>query len=354
MNVLVTGGAGYIGSQAVRNLIFAGHKVVVLDDLSTGHRAAVPANVEFIRASIDNADLLKSLFRLHKITAVLHFAGLIDVGESVHDPLKYYAGNFSNSLVLLKTMVECQVQRLIFSSSAAVYGQTAQLLVSEDHPRVPINPYGRSKLLTEMAIEDFHASYGLDFTILRCFNVVGASIDGQHGEAHQPESHLVPRVLQNLLQGHRGLTIHGTDYPTMDGTCVRDYTHVVDVARAHVLALENLRPGTHAIYNLGREKGISVREVIDQCEKVSGRRLRVEAGCRREGDPAILVANSQKIRSELGYQPQFPNLQDAIQHAWVWHSQRPHGYRTETAATSLTMDSATRMPSQAALVMPPA
>jgi UDP-glucose 4-epimerase len=325
MRVLVTGGAGYIGSHAVRELINKGHSVVVIDNLSKGHQDAVDPRAIFISGDTANYDFLKQRLYNHQIEAVMHFAADIEVGESVTDPYKYYRNNFSNSLELLRAMRDAGVKKFVFSSTAAVYGNPIRTPIEEDQDRSPINPYGRSKMMTELAVEDFCSAHRLGYAILRYFNVAGASPDASIGEDHRPESHLIPRILHAARDGGE-VKIFGTDYPTADGTCVRDYVHVVDLARAHVLALEWVVEGRGDIFNLGSEKGFSVREVISSCEKVVGKRLRVVEEERRAGDPAVLVASSKKIREVLKWEPIYPSIETIVAHAWHWHSTHPGGY----------------------------
>lgn len=326
MRVLVTGGAGYIGSHAVRELINSGHSVIVLDNLSKGHEEAIDPRAIFINGSTGDMETILQRLHAQPIEAVMHFAADIEVGESVTDPEKYYHNNFSNSLTLLRAMVKSGIKKLVFSSTAAVYGNPERTPIEESQRRNPINPYGRSKMMTEMAIEDFCHAYGLGYTILRYFNVAGASPDAAIGEDHQPESHLIPRIL-HAARDEGEAKIFGTDYDTPDGTCIRDYVHVVDLARAHVLALEKMETGKGQIYNIGSENGFSVREVISACEEVVGKKLKVVEEARRPGDPAILVASSAKIRQELGWKPLYPEIKTIVTHAWRWHSTHPHGYR---------------------------
>lgn len=328
MKVLVTGGAGYIGSHAVRELLDSGHQVVVLDDVSNGHEEAVDKRAAFVRGSTEDVDLLVQRMNLHGIEAVMHFAANIEVGESVTDPYKYYENNFSNTIHLLEAMNICGVKKIVFSSTAAVYGDPERTPIEENAPRAPINPYGRSKMMTEMALEDGLRAYGIGYTVLRYFNVAGASPDSSIGEDHKPESHLIPRILTAAREG-KAVKIFGADYPTKDGTCIRDYVHVVDLARAHVMALEKMQEGVGTIYNLGSEKGFSVREVIAACEKVTGRKINVEETARRPGDPAVLVASSGKIRRELGWERKYPDMETIVAHAWNWHTSHPKGYEAE-------------------------
>ena len=329
MRILVTGGAGYIGSHAVRELVNEGHKVVVLDNLAKGHPEAVDPRAFFVQGSTSDAGLLPGLFKLHDIEAVMHFAADIEVGESVADPYKYYHNNFTNSLTLLRCMISSGVKKFVFSSTAAVYGNPEKTPIEETQARAPINPYGRSKMMTELAIEDFCHAHGLGYAILRYFNVAGASPDASIGEDHQPESHLIPRILMAARDPAVTVKIFGTDYPTPDGTCVRDYVHVVDLARAHVLAIEALSEGDRRVYNLGSESGFSVREVIEACRKVTGVDFGAVEEARRPGDPAILVASSRKIRKELKWEPLYPSIETIVHHAWRWHSNHPHGYSTQ-------------------------
>lgn len=325
MRVLVTGGAGYIGSHAVRELINSGHSVTVLDDLSKGHEDAIDPRAVFIHGSTENLELMVQRLHAYQIEAVMHFAANIEVGESVLDPYKYYQNNFSNSLNLLHSMNRAGVKKLIFSSTAAVYGNPERTPIEENQKRNPINPYGRSKMMTEMAIEDFCKAYGMGFTILRYFNVAGASPDASIGEDHRPESHLIPRIL-HAARDEGEVSIFGTDYDSPDGTCIRDYVHVVDLVRAHVLAMEHMKSGSGKIYNIGSEQGFSVREVISACERVVGKKLKTIESARRQGDPTVLVASSAKAKLELGWEPLYPYIQTIVQHAQHWHSTHPHGY----------------------------
>lgn len=329
MRVLVTGGAGYIGSHAVRELINSGHSVTVLDNLSKGHEEAVDPRATLIKGSTADEDLLVQRLHAHQIEAVMHFAADIEVGESVTNPYKYYQNNFSNALNLLHAMMKAGIKKFVFSSTAAVYGNPEKTPIEENQRRNPINPYGRSKMMTEMAIEDFSRAHGLGYTILRYFNVAGASPDASIGEDHEPESHLIPRIL-HAARDEGEVNIFGTDYETEDGTCIRDYVHVVDLARAHVLALENMKVGEGKIFNLGSQKGFSVREVIRACEEVVGKKLKVMESERRPGDPAVLVASSQRIRLELQWKPLYPEIKTIVQHAWHWHTTHPHGYRSKS------------------------
>jgi UDP-glucose 4-epimerase len=333
MKVLVTGGAGYIGSHAVKELIDANHQVVVLDNFSHGHKLAVDDRAVTIKGDTAEPQLLNDILQNHGIEAVIHFAADIEVGESVTNPYKYYQNNFSHSLNLLHCMQESGVKKLVFSSTAAVYGNPAKTPIEETQIRNPINPYGRSKMMTEMAIEDFSRAHGLGFIILRYFNVAGAHPDGLIGEDHRPESHLLPRILKAAQTGSE-VKIYGTDYSTRDGTCIRDYVHVVDLVKAHVLALDTLKEGTGEIYNIGSQNGFTVREVISACEKVTGLKLKVLEEKRRPGDPDVLVASSHKIKTELKWQPLYPSMETIVSHAWNWHRKHPDGYDSPAFASS--------------------
>jgi UDP-glucose-4-epimerase GalE len=326
VNVLVTGGAGYVGSHAVRELRDAGHTVRVLDDLSKGHRAALPADVTLVAADLADAAALERA--LEGAEAVLHFAGLLSVAESVADPGAYYGTNVAKGLALVAAMGRAGVRRLIFSSTCAVYGMPVRVPMDEQHPRDPINPYGATKGAFERALQD-HAAAGLLRVIaLRYFNAAGCHADGSLGEDHRPEEHLIPLALDAALGLRPGLRIHGTDYDTPDGTCVRDYVHVQDLARAHVQALLALDGGpAFRVLNLGTERGHSVREVIAAVERVSGRRVPAEAGPRRAGDPPRLVASAALAREVLGFRPSYQQLEATVETAWRWRRAHPQGYQ---------------------------
>jgi UDP-glucose 4-epimerase len=322
--ILVVGGAGYIGSHLVKELVEK-EEVVVLDNLSTGHREAVDSRAVFVEGDLGDEEDLDMIFNSYPITAVMHFAAFSLVGESVVDPLKYYQNNVAATLTLLKVMLKNNVKNFIFSSTAATYGIPEVDLIDETCPTRPINPYGHSKLMIEQILADFSKSYGLQYVILRYFNAAGAHESSVIGESHNPETHLIPIVLQQLLGQREKVSVFGSDYDTADGTCIRDYIHVTDLASAHILALEALLTGKKSaeVYNLGNGLGYSVKEVIETCERVTGVEANVVMTERRAGDPAMLVASSQKILSELGWKAE-RNLERIIADAWKWHQQQPY------------------------------
>ncbi|HLM25083.1 MAG TPA: UDP-glucose 4-epimerase GalE [Pyrinomonadaceae bacterium] len=324
MRVLVTGGAGYIGSVVSEQLINDGHQVVVYDNLAKGHRDAVVAGAEFVQGDLLDAEGLRQTLKDNRIEAVIHMAAFSLVGESVEKPAKYYHNNVVAGLVLLDAMRECEVRRIVFSSTAATYGEPEAQPIFESAPTNPTNPYGESKLAFERAMHWYEQAYGLHYASLRYFNAAGAS--EKCGEDHDPESHIIPITLQAAAGKRTHVEIYGDDYPTADGTCIRDYIHVIDLARAHILALDVLNERS-AIYNLGcGGDGYSVRDVIDTARRVTGKEIPVRMGPRRAGDPAVLIAGSDKIKSELGWQPQFQDLGLIIDSAWRWMSAHPNGY----------------------------
>jgi UDP-glucose 4-epimerase len=331
MRLLVTGGAGYIASVVASQLVEDGHQVMVLDNLSKGHKRAVPEDASFVRGDLLDAKRLTRLLATG-FDGVLHFAALSLVGESVKHPGLYYRTNVVGSLNLLEGMRLTGVPRLVFSSTAAVYGEPEDVPITETAPVCPTNPYGGSKLAVDELIGSFATAHGLSATSLRYFNVVGAS--GCLGEDHEPETHLIPLVLE-AAAGRRGsVSIYGSDYPTRDGTAIRDYIHVEDLARAHLLALEGTggaKSGEHRIYNLGNGSGFSVREVVETAREVTGREKKAAHAPRRAGDPAVLVASSKKIREELGWTPKKPELEAMIYDAWEWMQANPRGYRPRVA-----------------------
>lgn len=315
--ILVVGGAGYIGSHMVKALLEAEFEVLVLDNLSTGYRELISGGT-LVQGSLGDRDLLDSLFQSHSIDAVMHFAAFSLVGESVQNPLIYYRNNIAETLSLIEAMVSHRIERFIFSSTAAVYGEPERTPIDEDHPRQPTNPYGTSKLCVERILEDCARAYGLRFISLRYFNAAGADASGTIGEMHNPETHLIPLVLRSALS-QEPVRIFGTDYPTPDGTCIRDYIHVTDLAQAHLLSLQALLDGSGSCaYNLGNSIGYSVRQVIDLAGKVTGRTIPVVEEQRRAGDPAILVADSGKIKEALNWKPDYEDLEKIIATAWKW------------------------------------
>lgn len=322
MNILVTGGAGYIGSHTVRALVKKKHRVLVLDNLSKGHPAAV-RDVELVQGDTGDKQLLRRLLAEWRIEAVMHFAASSLVGESVRLPADYYRNNVVNGLTLLDAVVEAGVPYFVLSSTAAVYGEPLETPITESHPTVPLNPYGATKLALEGALRWYGEAYGLRYTSLRYFNAAGADPAGDIGEEHLPETHLIPLVLQAILGSGPRLAVFGLDYPTPDGTCLRDYIHVNDLAEAHILALQAMAGGAASqIYNLGNGSGYSVLEVIKTAEEVTGRTVPVEYAARRAGDPAVLVAGAEKIKRELGWRPSFPGLREIIETAWRWHGNK--------------------------------
>ncbi len=323
MNIFVTGGAGYIGSATAEALLKAGHSVTVYDSLTTGHRAAVPKGATFVEAALEDHHALSKTLLTGKFDAVMHFAAFIEAGESMKEPGRFYNNNFVNSLSLMEIAADASVTRFVLSSTAAVY-QSSEKPLTEESPLGPTNVYGHTKLMIEQTLDWYRQIRGLHFAALRYFNACGA-LPGR-GEAHQPESHLIPRVLKVALGQSEAAVIYGTDYPTPDGTCVRDYIHIADLVSAHLLALDALDKSDRLIYNIGSGSGCSVREVIETARKVTGHAIPAIESPRRPGDPARLIASSDKIRRELGWTPQHENLHDIISSAWEWHQSHPHGY----------------------------
>jgi UDP-glucose 4-epimerase len=318
MKILVVGGAGYIGSHMVKQLSFSGTDVITLDNLSCGYKDAVKYG-QFVEGDIGDKEVLDKLFKEHKIDAVMHFAAYIEVGESVIKPAKYYKNNTMNTQVLLDAMVRHDIEHFVFSSTAAIFGEPKYTPIDEVHNKEPINPYGRTKLMVEQILEDYDAAYGLKSTCLRYFNAAGADPEGELGERHNPESHLVPLILQAASGRREDIKIFGNDYDTEDGTCVRDYVHINDLCEAHSLALARMqKTGVSARYNLGNGKGFSVQQVIDAAKQVSGKDFTVTHADRRAGDPAVLVADSKLAKKELGWEPKFDQLETIIETAWNW------------------------------------
>ena len=326
MNIFITGGAGYIGSATAEALLWEGHKVTVYDSLVTGHRAAVPKNAQFIEAALEDHRSLSKALTTQQFDAVMHFAAFIEAGESMKDPGRFYFNNLGNSLSLIETAVLAGVKRFVFSSTAAVY-QSSDEPLTEKSPLGPTNVYGHTKLMVEQTLDWYRKIHGLHYAALRYFNACGA-LPGR-GEAHQPESHLIPRVLGVALGQSESVTIYGTDYPTPDGTCIRDYIHIEDLVSAHMAALNSLSTAEGLVYNLGTGRGFSVREVIDASRKVTGHPIPVVEAARRPGDPARLVAWPEKIARELSWKPKHTDLQDIIASAWEWHRTHPKGYKSK-------------------------
>lgn len=328
MAILVCGGAGYIGSHMVDELLKRGETPVVVDNLRTGHRQAVPENVKFYQDDIRDEKALDKIFTENDIEAVIHFAACSLVGESMEKPLLYLNNNVYGMQVLLEAMVKHNIDKIVFSSSAATYGEPKKVPIMEDDETKPTNPYGESKLTMEKMMKWVSQLHNVRYTSLRYFNVAGAAEDGHIGEAHSPESHLVPIILQVPLKQRDAITVYGEDYPTKDGTCIRDYVHVVDLADAHMKALEYLRAGNKSdIFNLGSGNGFSVKEMIDAAKKATGLDIKVITGKRRPGDPAQLVASSEKAERVLGWQPHYTDMESIISTAWKWHKNHPEGFK---------------------------
>ncbi|MBI4856007.1 MAG: UDP-glucose 4-epimerase GalE [Acetobacterium woodii] len=327
MKILVCGGAGYIGSHVVRALVERQYDVVVVDNFSTGHGGAVPENVTVIEGDIRDQILLKRVFEEHTIGCVMHFCANSLVGESMEQPIKYYHNNVYGTLCLLETMVEYNIKKFVFSSSAAVYGEPKILPITEETEKNPTNTYGETKLTVEKMLKWMDVAYGLKSMVFRYFNAAGAHSTGEIGEDHDPETHLIPLILQTALGLREKISIFGEDYNTPDGSCVRDYIHVLDIASAHILGMEKLMSGGDSnIYNLGDGKGFSVKEVIEKTKELTGREFKVAMAERRPGDPATLIASSEKAKQELSWSPEHSDLDNIIKTAWKWHLNHPQGY----------------------------
>jgi len=327
MAVLVCGGAGYIGSHAVCDLLKRGEEVVVVDNLQTGHKDAVLEGAKLFVGDLRDEAFLDDVFTKNRIDAVIHFAADSLVGESVENPLKYYDNNVNGALSLLKVMVKHKVNKIVFSSTAATYGEPNNVPILETDPTIPTNPYGETKLAIEKMLKWAEQAYGINYTVLRYFNVAGAHVEADIGEDHHPETHLIPVILQVALGTRGQIKIFGDDYDTPDGTCIRDYIHVTDLVSAHLLAIDKLRNGGESnTYNLGNGNGFSVKEVIETARKVTGHEIPAEIAPRRGGDPAKLVASSEKAINELGWKPRFNSLEQIIETAWKWHQNHPNGY----------------------------
>lgn len=327
-NILVTGGAGYIGSHAVKALLEADFKVVVVDNLSKGHSLAVDARARFIQLDLGDSEALKKVFQENAFSAVMHFAGLIEVGLSIRDPAVFFQNNVVNSINLLEAMRGADVKKIIFSSTAAVYGNPKKIPINENAKLNPTNFYGQSKLMFEQLLHKYEQFYGFKYISLRYFNAAGADKTGEIGQDYDPPTHLIPRILKAVLGQIPNFKIFGNDYPTKDGTCIRDYIHVSDLADAHILALEYLlKKNRSSIFNLANGNGFSVLEVIKATEKITGKKINYEIGPRRAGDPSVLIADSTKAFKTLNWRPYFASLEAIISSAWKWHSKHPFGYR---------------------------
>ncbi|MFD2616327.1 UDP-glucose 4-epimerase GalE [Terrilactibacillus laevilacticus] len=328
--ILVTGGAGYVGSQVARMLLDLGHELIIFDNLSNGNKRAIDSRAKFIHGDLTRYSDIHEVFRQNKIDAVIHLASYCYVGESVLKPLDYYQNNIVSTLNLLQAMEKFDVDKLIFSSSCAVYGSPSVQLMNELTPTKPINPYGKSKLMNETIIQDVAKTTGLNYVILRFFNVSGSDFEHKIGEDHTPETHLIPNIIQSILDKDKTIEIYGDDYPTPDGTCIRDYIHVKDIASAHIKSLNYLLSNnpSNKIYNLGTGKGHSINEIINYCEKEASKKAKTKYRKRRPGDPDTLVGDYSKIHKELHWEPKY-TIQDIIHSAWKWHSTFPKGYKTE-------------------------
>ncbi len=328
MKIIVVGGAGYIGSHAVKQLLENGDEVAVIDSLQTGHIESVPSHIPFYNVDIRHKDALKAVFEKEKPDGVIHFAANSLVGESMTNPLKYYNNNVVGTETLLEVLVETGVKNIVFSSTAATYGEVTEMPIKETTPTNPTNTYGETKLAIEKMLKWTHGAHDLNYVCLRYFNVAGADASGTIGEAHTTETHLIPLILQVPLGQRPHITVFGTDYPTKDGTCIRDYIHITDLVDAHILALRYLVSGGQSdIFNLGSSTGYSVFEMIEAARKVTGHPIPLEEGPRRAGDPALLIASSEKAKKVLGWQPKFTNIEDIIASAWKWHKNHPNGYQ---------------------------
>lgn len=330
MKIIVVGGAGYIGSHAVKQLIENGDEVIVIDSLETGHRESVPTSVPFYQVDIRNKEALKTIFEKEQVDGVIHFAANSLVGESMIQPLKYYNNNVVGTQTLLEVLVATGVKNIVFSSTAATYGEVTEMPIKETTPTLPTNTYGETKLAIEKMLKWTHQAHELNYVCLRYFNVAGADVSGTIGEAHTTETHLIPLILQVPLGQRSHITVFGTDYATKDGTCIRDYIHITDLVNAHILALRYLMTGGESnIFNLGSNTGYSVLEMIEAAREVTGHPIPIEIGERRAGDPALLIASSEKAKTVLGWEPQHTDIKSIIASAWKWHQGHPNGYKGE-------------------------
>ena len=328
MRILVTGAAGYIGSVCAEVLIARGHEVIALDDLSEGHKEALHPKARFFEVNLHDYASLNSVFSQTQIDAVMHFAARCLVEESVREPAMYYRANVAAGINLLDSMLRHGVKRMIFSSTAAAYGEPEKTPIPEEHPTRPINPYGASKLLFERILQEFKDNSGLEYVVMRYFNAAGAS--KERGEDHHPETHILPILFEVALGQRNAFSLYGTDYPTPDGTCIRDYVHVMDIAESHVLALERISEVSGRVFNVGNSRGFSVREVLSAAERITGRKISAREASRRPGDPAELVASSDRIRRELGWSPRHSDLDTIIKSAWAWKQRFPNGYNPKS------------------------
>ncbi|MGY3765952.1 UDP-glucose 4-epimerase GalE [Vagococcus vulneris] len=327
MTIAVLGGAGYIGSHAVQELIKSGRDIIVIDNLLTGHKEAIHPDARFYKGDIRDKAFLTEVLKKETVTGIVHFAASSLVGESVEKPLEYFNNNVHGTQIVLEVMKEQDINHIVFSSTAATYGEPERVPIDEATPTNPKNPYGESKLMMEKMMHWCDEAYGIKYVALRYFNVAGASINGSIGEDHQPETHLVPIILQTALGQRKEITIFGDDYPTADGSCVRDYVHVVDLCQAHVLALDYLEAGSDSnIFNLGSSQGFSVKEMVEEARYLTEKEIPSKIGPRRAGDPAVLVATSEKAQRILKWDPQYTNLNDIFKTAWAWHQSHPTGY----------------------------
>lgn len=326
--ILVTGGAGYIGSQIVKDLLENNFEIIVIDNLKLGHKKSLPLEkIKFIEADFADRKTLNKIFSSFAIEAVIHMAAYSNVGESFKNKKKYFKNNVANSQKLVEAMIKAGVRKIIFSSSAAIYGQPIKIPITENTPTKPINPYGQSKLAFEKILSRFDQTKKIKFISLRYFNAAGADLEGLSGENHDPETHLIPCILKTALGQFKKIQIFGDDYPTPDGTCIRDYVHIKDISTAHILALNSLlKKNNSDFYNIGSGKGYSVKEIINETEKITGQKISVHISPRRTGDPAILITDNKKIKKNLGWKPQYSSLETIISSAWKWHKNHPNGY----------------------------
>jgi len=331
MNILVTGAAGYVGSVCAAELVRQKHQVIGYDNLMAGHRAALHPGIKFVRGNVADTAKLKEVCHEHHIEAVMHFAASALIDESIRAPHLFYRNNVSASIALLEVLIQLKIGKLIFSSSAAVYGEPKSIPITEEHPTAPVNSYGETKLVIERALAWYHRAYRLKCVVLRYFSAAGAM--DLLGEDHRPETHLLPRLLDVALNPHKPFEIYGDDYPTPDGTCIRDFVHIRDIAQAHILALRALPKIGFGIYNVGHGRGYSIREVVKAVEEITGRKLPMRVGTRRPGDPAVLVASPEKLRRELKWKPRYSDLHTIVQSAWTWKLSHPNGYRGNSART---------------------